>query len=287
MSHKTVAIFYNLQARETSFLLEIESYLAQKALSIKRFFIQDEEELISSYYVSYNYAIAVGGDGTTLRASLAVCQKQIPLLAINAGTVGFLTGHTRENWQARVDSYLMGKLDIEHRALIEAQVYHREKGVVHKELAVNEIAIASICRKLMLIEFQLDQGSWTRVRAEGLALATPAGSTGFTLSLGGPIIDPAVPALFLMAIAPFDLSARGIVLSERQTVRMKVHEENYFILIADGRSLKVEAKEIEYIEMSLSTQRVLWAKDHQCGGTSFYHALQQKLGWYTLEPGSE
>nr|WP_246209002.1 NAD(+)/NADH kinase [Entomospira entomophilus] len=239
-----------------------------------------------SYQISYDYAIAAGGDGTTLRASLAVCQRHISLLAINVGTVGFLTGHTREHWKESVDAYLANKLDIEHRALLEVLIHHRMHGVIAKYLAVNEIAVASVCRRLMRMEFQLDTSDWTSLRAEGLALATPAGSTGFTLSLGGPIIAPKVQALFFMAIAPFDLSARGIILSERQIVRVRIPLEEDFILLADGRSHQFDAQEIDYIEMRLSSQRVLWAKGHQADEISFYQALQQKLGWFTLEPGS-
>ncbi|MGI0072001.1 MAG: NAD(+)/NADH kinase [Thermoplasmata archaeon] len=177
--------------------------------------------------------VAIGGDGTFLQA---LRRSQIPLLPINAGTVGVLaeveTRHPKEfDWA--LERLLDGFYFLEERMKLAAQIGAQPLPDATNEFVVHSDAVA----KMGLFELAFDGHVAGRLRADGLIVASPTGSTAYSLSSRGPIVDSAIDALVLTAIAPFRTDPRALVLEPMRTVRLRpVEEAPGAVVVADGES---------------------------------------------------
>ncbi len=187
--------------------------------------------------VDADVVVAVGGDGTFLQAAR---RTETPILPINAGTVGVLAeidGNRPEAFRAAIDRLLSGEYRIEERSKLSARV-----GETLLPDAVNEVVVHA-ARVGRMGEFALDVDGRPagRLRADGLVLATPTGSTGYALSVGGPIVDPAIDAIVLVAIAPFRLPGRAVLVDPLSalTVRPLSTAPGTLVLVDGGREVEV------------------------------------------------
>jgi NAD+ kinase len=175
--------------------------------------------------------IAIGGDGTILRTQNFVNGKKIPILGINLGTVGFLTEIDPKNTFSALEEVLSGNYFIEERTLL--RVYHG------RELpsALNEVVMMTKKpAKMLHIEISVDEEIVEELRADGLIVATPSGSTAYSMSAGGPIVDPRVEAFLIVPICPFKLGARPIVVSNKSEIKVKLlREGKRAIAVIDGQ----------------------------------------------------
>ncbi|HKX37530.1 MAG TPA: NAD(+)/NADH kinase, partial [Burkholderiales bacterium] len=160
-------------------------------------------------------AIVVGGDGTMLAAARDLVRHRVPLVGVNQGRLGFMTDIGHDDMQAGIGAILDGKYAIEERSLLDAEVMRGGKPVL-RTIALNEAVIGKGSQG-RLIEFELSvDGEFVyRLRADGIIVATPTGSTAYALSAQGPILHPAVPALTLVPLNPHTLSARPVSVSDR------------------------------------------------------------------------
>jgi NAD+ kinase len=177
--------------------------------------------------------VAIGGDGTFLHA---LRRSNAPLLPINAGTVGVLaeveTRHSRE-FETAVERLLQGFYFLEERMKLAAQIGREPLPDATNEYVVHSAAVA----KMGLFEIAFDGHVAGHLRADGLIVATPTGSTAYSLSSRGPIVDSAIDALVLAAIAPFRTDPRALVLEPLRTVRLRPLEEKPgAVVVADGES---------------------------------------------------
>ena len=177
--------------------------------------------------------IAIGGDGTFLHA---LRRSDAPLLPINAGTVGVLAeveARQPKEIEWAVERLLRGFYFLEERMKLAAQVGHRRLPDAANEYVVHSAAVA----KMGLFEIAFDGRVAGRLRADGLIVASPTGSTGYSLSSRGPIVDSAIDALVLIAIAPFRTDPRAVVLEGLRTVQLRPLEESPgAIVVVDGDS---------------------------------------------------
>jgi NAD+ kinase len=175
--------------------------------------------------------IAIGGDGTILRTQNFVNGKKIPILGINLGTVGFLTEIDPKNTFSALEEVLSGNYFIEERTLL--RVYHG------RELpsALNEVVMMTKKpAKMLHIEISVDEEIVEELRADGLIVATPSGSTAYSMSAGGPIVDPRVEAFLIVPICPFKLGARPIVVSNESEIKVKLlRKGKRAIAVIDGQ----------------------------------------------------
>lgn len=175
--------------------------------------------------------IAIGGDGTILRTQSFINGKKIPILGINLGTVGFLTEIDPKNTFSVLEEVLAGNYFIEERTLL--RVYHG------RELpsALNEVVMMTKKpAKMLHIEITVDDEVVEELRADGLIVATPSGSTAYSMSAGGPIVDPRVEAFLIVPICPFKLGARPIVVSNKSEIKVKLlREGKKAIAVIDGQ----------------------------------------------------
>ncbi|MGH2619772.1 MAG: NAD(+)/NADH kinase, partial [Anaerolineales bacterium] len=180
--------------------------------------------------------IALGGDGTMLRAGQLCAPLDLPILGINLGRFGFLTEVRREEWQAALERVIRGDYWLEQRMMLQA-VHHRQDRELGTWEALNECFIGrgETVRPVDLTA-EIDQRHLTTYVADGLIIATPTGSTAYALAAGGPILSPELRNILLVPVAPHLSVERPIVLHEGSTVRVTVRTTHQAILSVDGGS---------------------------------------------------
>lgn len=210
--------------------------------------------------------VTIGGDGTILHA-LAYLQK--PVFAINSGGMGFLSEVESKYALDGLERVLAGKYNIEERAKLQVTVDGKRLIDATNEITVQSAKIA----KIMYMQVFVDDELIETMGADGIIIATPTGSTSYSLSVGGPILDPAVQAMVLAPIAPFKLSARPWIVPFDKTVRVQLlakTKESYVVI--DGRATK---------EVNPDSQIVITKSEHSAKfirfGESFYQMVRLKL----------
>jgi NAD+ kinase len=184
--------------------------------------------------------VAVGGDGTILRTQSFINKKKIPLLGINMGTVGFLTEIDPENALNAINEVLSGNYVVEERN--QLQVWHNKK----LQTALNEVVLMTRKpAKMLHMQIQVDGEIVEELRADGLIVSTPSGSTAYSMSAGGPIVDPKVGAFIIVPICPFKLGARPTVVSNNSVIEVKLlREGKKAVAVIDGQF----EEEINYMD---------------------------------------
>lgn len=220
-------------------------------------------------------AIAVGGDGTLLGVARFAAAADVPLVGVNLGTLGFLTDITKAEMVAVISRVLDGEFTRENRLILEAKVL-RGQEVVAQSIALNDVVVTRGAMGAM-IEFavEVDGEFIYSLRADGLIVATPTGSTAYALSCGGSILHPALPAISLVPISPHVLSNRPISLSSQSTVRIKLLRGNNARVNFDVQSFYDPATD-DIVEVAAYKHplRLLHPT-----GYSYYAMLRSKLHW--------
>lgn len=211
----------------------IKNYLEEKG---KICYVQDSGEQKEEQQYKYTDAsripkdvecvLVLGGDGTLLQASRDLVETNLPLLGINMGTLGYLAEIEHQNIQAALDKLIAGEFTIEERMMISGSVFQNNKKRM-EDLALNDIVIGRRGR-LRVVDFNIyvDDVFLCAYRADGIIISTPTGSTGYSLSAGGPIVSPDASLVLLTAIAPHTLNSRTIVLPDNVTVKVELGSRN-------------------------------------------------------------
>ena len=236
-------------------------------------FISKEEVASKSDLV-----IVLGGDGTLLNVAGIVHPYKIPILGVNLGSLGFLTETTMEDFYQTLEQVLDGKCEIENRMLLNAGVLrHGEKIAdfnVLNDIVINKGALARIVN----LEVFVDDHYMTSYRADGLIIASPTGSTAYSLSAGGPIIHPSMGALVLSPICPFALTNRSIVIPDSSTIRVQLitrNEEEDVRITLDGQT-GYSMQSGDFLEAKKADIPVMLV---QAPGKNYYQLLRKKLHW--------
>jgi NAD+ kinase len=216
----------------------------------------------------------MGGDGTFLRAASMVGNKQIPILGINAGRLGFLADVNAQEIERTIQAIYEGDYSIDTRAVIRVETDGQTlRGY---ECALNDVAILKRDNASMISIHTTVNGDYlTTYQADGLVISTPTGSTAYSLSNGGPIIVPGTHVFSLTAVAPHSLNVRPIVLSEDSEIKLTVESRSHNYLVAlDGRSEP----------MSDSTRLTLRKAPYKVkvikrAGTRYFNTLREKMMW--------
>lgn len=218
--------------------------------------------------------LSIGGDGTFLRTVSAIQGKNIPILGINTGRLGFLADVSEEDMEEALAEILEGKYTIEERNQLVLSVDGQDAG---EGFALNEIAILKQDQASMItVDVFINDEHLTAYEADGLVIATPTGSTAYSLSVGGPIISPNTPTLAITAIAPHSLNARPLVIGDDNVITMRVTSRSCCFLISlDGRSKMMSAEgTVLRVEKSKVPVRIVKRL-----GYTFYSTLKNKLKW--------
>jgi len=226
--------------------------------------------------VDCDLVIVLGGDGTLLSAARAIGGREIPLFPVNLGSLGFLTAITIDELYPELERALRGEHRVGRRKLLHAEV-RRGAGVVACYEALNDVVLtkASIARMIDLDAF-VDEQFMCAYKADGLIVSTPTGSTAYSLSAGGPIIFPSVPAICLTPICPHMLTNRPVLVPETSVVEVccSGEDESVFLTIDGqvGEPLKKEDRVLcrssQYALHLIRPPRMM-----------FFDVLRQKLKW--------
>ncbi|MFY0990802.1 NAD(+) kinase [Halomonas sp. C05BenzN] len=221
--------------------------------------------------------IVVGGDGSLLGAARTLCHSGTLVLGVNRGRLGFLTDISPDELEARVGEVLEGRYEVEERFLLDAEL-HRDGVLSGSGDALNEVVIHP-GKAVRMIEFELfiDGQFVYSQRSDGLIVATPTGSTAYSLSGGGPIMHPRLDVVTLVPMFPHTLSSRPIVIDAASEIRVHIGETNqtYPHISCDGQTRAV-AKPDDVLVIRRKPQRVQLV--HPLGH-NFYEVLRSKLGW--------
>ena len=245
-----------------------------------------EKELVKKEYKTFNSSkeldksfdlmLSIGGDGTILRAATLVRNSGIPILGINAGRLGFLASVQKEDIATFLQMVVDKNYKISKRTLLKATVFPRNKDLMEINFAMNEISVSrKDTTSMITIETHLDGELLTSYWADGLIIATPTGSTGYSLSCGGPILIPEVKSLVITPIAPHNLNARPLVIPDNTEIKLRVtgREEQYLVSM-DSRIASVGNDSVITIK-KCNFQINMVEIPHE----TFFKTLRSKLLW--------
>ena len=223
--------------------------------------------------------LVLGGDGTLLQAARELLQRHIPLLGINLGTLGFLTSAEKSELPKCLDSVLDDSCSIYERMMLEGVAYHGSEKI-QMNIALNDVIIARAgFSRLVELKIYVNGELLSIYNADGIIVSTPTGSTGYSLSAGGPIIFPQTNVIVITPICPHSLQARSLVVSGEDRImieigrRRKTQKEEAMVTF-DGRSAQEleTGDRIEIYKAQETTQLI------RLKGRSFYQVLQNKIG---------
>jgi NAD+ kinase len=221
-------------------------------------------------------AVVVGGDGTMLGFAREMARYGVPLLGINQGRLGFITDIPIERWRESLAPVLAGDYEVESRAMLEGGVL-RDGESIFSGLALNDVVVSRGGTSGM-VELKVSVGEQfvANMRADGLIVASPTGSTAYALSAGGPIMHPSIAGWLLAPIAPHTLSNRPIVLPDNGEVRLEIVAGRDASVNFDMQSL-ASLLHGDTITVRRSQHQVRFLHPQ---GWSYYATLRRKLRWY-------
>lgn len=225
---------------------------------------------------SFDYFFSIGGDGTILKAVAFVADLNIPIVGINTGRLGFLATIQKEEMTDSLNKILDGEYTISERTLLTVETYPQVDEIQPLDFALNEIAINRRNTSSMIkVDTWINDNYLTSYWSDGLIVATPTGSTGYSLSCGGPILEPSSSNFLLTPIAPHNLSARPLVVPDSSVLSLEVSgREDSFLLSLDSRTATVESDTKVIIKKAPFTIKLLQLHDD-----SFIQTLRKKLLW--------
>ncbi|MDR0686407.1 MAG: NAD kinase [Dysgonamonadaceae bacterium] len=231
--------------------------------------------IIGEDAVDLDMIISLGGDGTFLKTTAWVARQEIPIVGINIGRLGFLAYVSTNEIEQTLEKILHGNYSIEKRSLLEINTAN---GIRTSNFALNEIAIIKRdTSAIITIHAWLNDDYLTTYLGDGLLVATPTGSTAYSMSVNGPIIVPDARNFVLSPVAPHSLNVRPLVIPEDYKIRLKVESRNSnFLVSLDGRSeIFLSGTEFNIRKADFSINLV------KLEGHDFYSTLRNKLLWGT------
>jgi len=223
-----------------------------------------------------DFAVVLGGDGTLLAAARALAHSQVPLLAVNLGSLGFLTEVSLSELYAHLESITQQCCVVDERSMLHCRLI-RDRKIVQECEALNDAVMKATAARLADFELSINGYRVTDYKADALIVATPTGSTAYSLAAGGPILAPGVKALVITPVSPHSLTHRPIVVEESSRVSVDVsvgHEEGF--LTMDGQ-LSIPIRTGDRVECELAKYRVKLMR--QKNGQKFFDVLRTKLHW--------
>ncbi len=268
------------------------SHLRSRGVRVTRDTISHDDQAI----------VVLGGDGTLLRVAAQAYLKQIPLLGINAGGLGFLTEIHRDELEEALDALVEERFELDERMMLSIQVTRSDRpalpGItassppgnnsdkhennslpVRSYLALNEAVVTKgALSKIINIHAWVNESYLTTYRGDGLIISSATGSTGYSLSAGGPIMHPSIDGMILTPICPFALSARPLILPGHREIKITVEEGfQEACLDLDGQvGLHLQDGDVIRIKKAPGILKLIRSPNRD-----YYSILREKLGWAT------
>lgn len=219
--------------------------------------------------------IVLGGDGTILYAVRVLSGRKIPILGINLGSLGFLTEVTIDEVYPVLENVIKGKFETEERMMLSVNI-RRQDSSVSSHTILNDVAIKGMTARLINLETRINKEYVTTYRADGLIIATPTGSTGYSLSAGGPILYPTIHSIIVSPICPFTLTNRPVVIPDWMTVEINITGHNANVLMTLDGQKDVQIQDEDTIEVKMADCRAYIIKSP---AKSYFDVLRTRLQW--------
>jgi NAD+ kinase len=248
------------------------SHVLKTVFGVQHHFLEFQEE--QGLPAETDVLVSLGGDGTTLGAALLVKDSGIPILGLNLGRLGFLASIPPEQLEEALEQVLARNYRLDPRTLVGVTTEGQPFGP--QAFALNEITVLKKDSSSMVtIQCWIDDEFFNAYWADGLIVSTPTGSTGYSLSCGGPILLPQSPSLVLTPIAPHNLNVRPVVIPDTSTIRLNVTSRTSdFLVSLDSRSFHFsEGKDLTLQKMRFHVNFI------QLASNSFTETLRNKLLW--------
>ena len=255
--------------------IEIAGFLKERGVSFSFFDFNGKGQECD--WVSFDFVITLGGDGTVLFAARGTALHSIPVFPVNLGEFGFIAGIEPDQWKSELGLFLDGELKTVRREMLRAEIFRGDKsaGIY---MALNDIVVsAKSAAQTISMDISVNGVPLGHFKADGAIVSSPTGSTAYSASAGGPIVGPDLNALVLTPLNSFSLSARPIVFSSQAVLSAKIvpSRNRDAILTVDGQK-PLDLKDNDVICIKKSEHDAILV------GTSvekFYNALRNKLNW--------
>jgi NAD+ kinase len=270
---KDIFVFFNANQIELVIEADFLKLLYEKNI------VKKEYKTFSNHTdldASFDFLISIGGDGTILRAATFVRNSGIPILGVNAGRLGFLAKVQKENIETFLQIVIDKRFSISKRTLLDLECNPRNETVDALNFAMNEITISKKDTTSMItIETHLNGEYLNSYWADGLIISTPTGSTGYSLSCGGPVLTPDVQSFVITPIAPHNLNARPLVIPDTTEIKLKVSgRESQYLVALDSRIITInETTELTIRKTPFEINMV------EIPDETFLKTLRTKLLW--------
>jgi NAD+ kinase len=257
LQERNVAVFTDQETKSTS---------ATPAPAVSRELLADKIDLL----------IVLGGDGTLLSGARAMKGKRVPILAANLGGLGFLSSVTLEELYPALEGVLSGNYKTSERLTLEAKIHRGGRAVEHQNALNDTVITKTALARMLEFDLHVDGAHVTRYRADGLIVATPTGSTAYSLAAGGPIVDPHLRAFVITPICPHMLANRPLVIPDTSRVEIHVVDADEAVhLTLDGQvGFKLQPK--DRVVVTRSAHHVLLV---QSPHKTYFEVLRSKLRW--------
>lgn len=222
-----------------------------------------------------NLVIAFGGDGTIIRAAHICSEVGTPILGVHFGRFGFVTQCAPDELGSALSAFIDGEHLVEKRMMLKTDLVRGDKTVATIHTLNESVLQRIVTDRMLTFEVTVNGHHLTSYPADGVMVSTPTGSTGYNLSVGGPVVDPTVQALILVALAPHTLSARPLVLAADSVVRLTLETGGDAVLSGDGQTrLHLLPKDFVEIRQSDRTTNLVTIQNED-----FLHKLRDRLFW--------
>jgi NAD+ kinase len=257
-----------LQARKIDAFIdeETQACIDRKVPALARPALAEKADLL----------IVLGGDGTLLSAARALGSHRAPILAVNLGGLGFLTSVTLDELYPALEQVLAGKHSTSQRMMLDAEI-RRDGHPTEKQCALNDaVATKAALARMLEFDVHVDGSHVGRYRADGIIVATPTGSTAYSLAAGGPIVDPQLDAFVITPICPHMLTNRPLVIPDTATIELDFApaEEPVYITL-DGQ-IGFQLKPKDRVIVTKSSSRVTLVRPPR---KTYFEVLRSKLRW--------
>lgn len=275
VAHHTSRLLEALYKYSVEILMERDflMFITDCGYDVERFV--NERNLIDYRDYEADFAFSVGGDGTFIHSAAKLGKRQIPMIGVNAGRLGFLTDVDGDHVEDVVRHLVEGDYSVTERPLLH--LHTDEKVYTDFTYALNEIAITKQdTASLITIHTWVDGTYLTSYQADGLIVSTATGSTAYSMSVGGPILMPNMPGLIIIPVAPHSLTSRPLIVPDSSTIELQVESRNNRFLIAlDGRPNVFD----ESIKLRIYKSGSRTIKTVKFDSRHFFDTLHEKLHW--------
>lgn len=220
--------------------------------------------------------LVLGGDGTLLSVARGMRNRQLPILGVNLGSLGFLTNVVVKDLYATLEAILDGRYRVDHRIMLRSTLI-RKGEVIAKEVVFNDVVITKgAIARIIEVGVDIDDHFVAVTRADGLIVSTPTGSTAYSLGAGGPILYPSLDAVILTPICPHTLTNRPVVVSDRSEIHLTLRGDPGEVYVTfDGQTSEpMQPGDVVQVRKSRSAVKLIQLENH-----NFFQVLRNKLHW--------